>query len=682
MKVKSVFAVLLIGLFLFCVPLVWADSQVYTLGEIVVSEENQAVEDITQVTVITAEDVKATSSHTVADVLRYAPGLSVTTGRKAETDVSIHGFDQGKILVLIDGIPYYETYYGKLDLSQIPADIISKIVITKGAASVLYGANAEAGVINIVTKKAGEKLSASVNMELGENNTYRGSAFLSQKRGIFNYSLNVVREESDGWNMSDDFDPVVGSYGKGAGKVSAVLEDGGTRNNSDSKNTDFWARFGVEPNPDSEYYVSLRVAEGEKGFPLNIYENPKHFTSRPAFSYLARSKYKDAGIDLSGRQVINDQLTLKAKVFYHEHEDDYISYTDTTYDSQMGVSTFKDQCAGVSLFSDYKPVDWDTLKFSLHYKLDSHKSRDDEYLPFQEAKANTGSVGIENEFKAGPNLSVVAGVSYDWFDVIKAQENNTLKATGALISQDDLAEPGVKDSLNPMIGVVYNLKDTTKLFASVAHKTRFPTLNQLYSSKSGNTELNEEKTINYTVGASRPFFDMVNMEVAFFYHDISDRISRPSTTSNYENYDKIAVSGVELASEAYLTDDLTVRAGYTYIHARDKSDNRVTDNVTGIPESKIDLGVEYIVPSVKTKLNVTSIYMARTYSQLPTASKPADDELESDDYWVFNARITQPITEHLEIYASVNNLFDDDYEQEWGWPGHGREVWAGLTAKF
>ncbi len=682
MKPKSTFAVLLMGIFfLFCAPSVWADSQVYTLGEIVVSEENPAVEDITQVNVITEEDVKATNSHTVAEVLNHVPGLYVTTGRKAEADVSIHGFDQNKVLVLIDGIPYYETYYGKLDLSQVPADIIAKIVITKGAASVLYGANAEAGVINIVTKKAGEKLSASVNMEVGEKNAHRGSAFLSEKKGIFNYALNVVREESDGWKMSGDFDPVVGTYGKGGSKVSAVLEDGGFRNNSDSKNTNFWARFGVEPNPDSEYYVSFRVADGERGFPLNIYENNSHFTTRPAFSYLARSEYQDAGVDLSGRQTINDQLTFKAKVFYHEHEDDYISYTDTTYDSKMAVSTFKDYCAGVSLFSDYKPIDWDTLRFSLHYKLDSHKSRDDDYLPLQEAKANTGSVGIENEFKVVSNLSVVAGVSYDWFDVVKAQENNT-DGAGDLISQDDLTEPGVKDSFNPMVGVVYNLQDATKLFASVAKKTRFPSLEELYSSKSGNPDLEAEESINYTAGASRSFFDMINVELAFFYHDISDRISRPDSSSDYTNCDKIALSGFEIASVAYLTDDLTLRAAYTYIHARDKSDNRVTDNVVGVPESKINMGVQYIVPSVKTKLDVTSVYMAKTYSQLPTASTPTNAEREADNYWIFNARITQPLTEHLEIYASANNLFDDDYEQEWGWPGHGRELWAGLTARF
>ncbi len=95
------------------------------------------------------------------------PGIRVTTGRKNEPNVSIHGFDQSMILVLIDGVPYYETNYGKLDLNQIPTDNIAKIEITKGAASVLYGANALGGVINIITKKGTEKPFTSVSLEAG-----------------------------------------------------------------------------------------------------------------------------------------------------------------------------------------------------------------------------------------------------------------------------------------------------------------------------------------------------------------------------------------------------------------------------------------------------------------------------------------------------------------------------------
>ena len=76
----------------------WAEEkkvkefEAYTLGEIVVSGDK--VRETTVITEVTAEDIEATNSKTVAEALSYAPGVKVTTGRKNEPNVSIHGFDQ------------------------------------------------------------------------------------------------------------------------------------------------------------------------------------------------------------------------------------------------------------------------------------------------------------------------------------------------------------------------------------------------------------------------------------------------------------------------------------------------------------------------------------------------------------------------------------------------------------
>ena len=117
---------LFVFLFLICTGPLWAeeksgskDFEVYTLGEIVVRGEMQGVNDIGISTDVNAEDIKATNSHTVSEALTHVTGIYVTTGRKNEPDVSMHGFDQNKTLVLIDGVPYYETAYGRLELNQI-----------------------------------------------------------------------------------------------------------------------------------------------------------------------------------------------------------------------------------------------------------------------------------------------------------------------------------------------------------------------------------------------------------------------------------------------------------------------------------------------------------------------------------------------------------------------------------
>jgi len=147
------------------------EFEVYHLGEVVVSSEKPGVREVAIVNEISADDIKATNSKTLAEVLLRAPGVRVTAGAKNEANVSIHGFAQKQLLVLIDGVPYYETKYGRLDLNQIPTENIAKIEITKGAASVLYGANALGGVINVITKKPSEKLYAGVSLEASENDT-------------------------------------------------------------------------------------------------------------------------------------------------------------------------------------------------------------------------------------------------------------------------------------------------------------------------------------------------------------------------------------------------------------------------------------------------------------------------------------------------------------------------------
>ncbi len=83
---------------------------------------------------------------------------------------------------------------------------------------------------------------------------------------------------------------------------------------------------------------------------------------------------------------------------------------------------------------------------------------------------------------------MVAGVSYDWFDLTKARVSKTDKA-GALIGQADAGKPDKIDAYNPMIGATYNYSEFTKFFGSAARKVRFPTLDQLYLSKGGNLNL-------------------------------------------------------------------------------------------------------------------------------------------------------------------------------------------------
>jgi iron complex outermembrane receptor protein len=658
----------------------------YSLGEVYITGEKTPVTKEASITnEITSEEMKATNSRTVAEALAHVPGMTVTTGRKNQPNVNIHGFfDQGRILVLVDGVPYYETKVGFLDLNQFSTDNVAKIEITKGAASVLYGANAEGGVINIITKKATEKPYFGINVEGGEIDYFKTSASHGMKKGIFNYWLNYEHSQAHGWGLSDDFIPVVGTIvRKPGGTSTGIFEDGGTRNQSDYSKDSFWAKFGLEPSVGSEYSVNLHYISRDYGMPPSLL-TVNVFPNRPNFSNFFRfNRYDDWGIDLSGQQKIGDRVTLKGKVFYHNHVDGLQSYPDQSYSYPFAYSNYYDYMIGGSLIAQIETAPWNTVRLAFNYRGDSHKQRDDSYLPFESFFSWTGSAGIEDEMTLAKNFSVVVGASYDWFKVTHANKNNTDKS-GNLVNQTPLGVGPGKDSFNPMIGATYVFPDSTKLFASVARKTRFPTLQQYFDSKAGNSSLKPEAAINSTIGASRNFADFMWGELAFFYHDISDFIMRSESLPNapFINIGQVEIYGIEAMTEFYPMKDLVLKLGYNFNHALDQSENKVTDLVANVPEHKLDMGIQYSLPWTKTRLDLNGILISEIYNQVPNPTNPTQEIQSVAGYVILNARVSQKFLKNYEAYIAFNNLFDRNYEEQYGFPGSGRTIFGGVSAKF
>lgn len=663
------------------------DYQPFSLGELYVTGERLPMaQEVTQTTEITAEDIAATNSKTVAEALSHVPGITVTTGRKNSPSVSIHGLNQNKALVLIDGVPYYETNYGSLDLNSIPADNIAKIEIQKGVSSVLYGPNGLAGIINIITKKATERPAIGALAEVGDYESNRFTFWHGMKAGKVNYWLSYDRQESRGWYLSRDFEPRQTriNYRSPNSNPSFVLEDGGVRENSYSKMEGIWAKVGIEPTPGSEYYLNFHHISRDRGAPASLLDDQNRiFLARPAFSQLWQMpKYDNWGVDFSGRQKLGERVTLKGKVFYHNHVDDLVSYRYTDYTGYLSTSRFKDDTWGGSFASDIKLAEIDTLKLAFNYLRDKHEERSDLYLPFQQATSDTGSFGIENELKPLKNLSIVGGLSYDRWGVTKSTQNVT-NNTGLLTGVRILRKPD-DSQLNPMLGVTYTFGDGTKLFGSWAQKTRFPTLSALYSSSSGNPDLKPEKSMNYVLGASRGITQYARGEVSFFVHDIKDFISRdaPGPISTYQNYGKIFMYGVELAAEVFPAKDLTIRASYTYNNATDRSTGSPTERVTFVPTHKADLSVKYLIPIIGVNLDFTGLYVGRIWGQLPTGSSPSTPAMRTGDYFITDIRVSRNIFKNLEAYFVAKNIFDKNYEQELGFPAPGRNLFIGLKASY
>ena len=160
------------------------------------------------VTVITSEEIQAKQLNSVADLLRGIPGIDLVSngGPGTATTVFTRGADSKNTLILIDGIMLNDVSGPNrgADLGNLNVDNVQQIEVIRGAMSVMYGSNATAGVINIITQKGKKAPSASVKFEAGSYGTWKTGANASGATEKVNFALSASKTEIDGYSIAND----------------------------------------------------------------------------------------------------------------------------------------------------------------------------------------------------------------------------------------------------------------------------------------------------------------------------------------------------------------------------------------------------------------------------------------------------------------------------------------------
>lgn len=636
-------------------------GEVFELGEIVVTSDSGVSNLATTVTEVSAEDIIKRGAQTAADALEMIPGVDVQQGGK-NAWVFLRGFDQEDIKVLIDGVPAYQTYDKVVDLSLIPADSISKITVTKGASSVLYGANTFGGVINIITKKGGKENEGEVTVSFGDKNSTQNYIFnYGGSVNVFNYWITAGHRKSDGFELSSDFVPT--SY-----------EDGGTRDLSDYEMNTLSAKVGYEPNDDMRVFLSFDYHDNQKGVP----------TSDGTF--WSFKKWDQWHLNLVADTKITDLISTKTRVFYVNHKD---TLEDVSPIPDPGkwfeTSSYDDKTFGTELQTsfDFGPKSY--LTVGINYLVDNHKQQDyfdaemsdvvdgdaeEGYQPEEEYEAETYTIALEDQIRLMDNkLSFVFGASYDYYKPKKAYDAEDV--------------PDSTDSLNPQAGVVYDVTDNTSLHGSVGKKTRFPRLKELYSTMAGgNPDLDPQETIAYEIGADHNFTQAVKASAAYFYNDVTDLIERVGRgrDRHYENVGKATIQGVEFAADYMVSDNLSLGSSYTYLSAFDDTNSvRLLDR----PRHKL---------AFDTRYNYSILYTSLQASYSTGAYTENDDEeiINSPGYFLINASVEIDLTSHMKenmiikdasVFIKGYNLFDKNYYEGFD-PQAGRSLLFGFNVRF
>jgi len=648
--------------------------RVFELGMVLITAKEEKVDLATTVSKITSEDIYIQGARDVADAINFAPGIDISHNPKGDAKFSLRGFGDDAVKVLIDGVIVHEVYAGSVSLDQFPVDSISRIEITKGASSVLYGPNTLGGVINIITNEGGDKPFTRFTTSFGGNSTQNYIFSHGAPVGKFNYWLTYSSRSTDAFELSDDFDPDNPRTGLG----SAYNEDGGDRDLSSYTKRTLNAKIGYRADDDSRVYLTFDYHNNEKDCP----------TAKNR--YWAFSEYDQWHLNLVGEHDFNDWLFMKTRLFYVDHKDTLEDVggwdaNHVTAKKWFEKSAYDDLSVGGEFQAYLDFGGRNLIKAGFSYLKDNSKQLefyDDEtrpvikgwaqagFQPEQEYETDIFSLAIEDEISATDKLAIVIGISYDWFNPQKA---------------NDQPPPDSADAFNPQIGLVYDASDSLSFHGSVSRKTRFPQLNEMYSEHlGGNPELDPKKNTSYEIGVKKAFSSIVNTSVAIFYNDIKDDIDQvPHPVSGddiFVNIGESEIKGLEMTLDATIPFGLYAGLNYTCLFAEAKADdNAPTLDSEGIPNHKINLDLRYAFDFGLLA------YLQGSYVDGIIEYDKGGNKVNLDSYFLFNAKIVYHLNNKGKLdtrfFAEAKNIFDEDYDRGDG-PNPGRSFSVGLTLTY
>ncbi len=659
----------------------------FDLGEIVVIGARPDGASAIGGELVTREQSWTFEKPTLNQAVNLVPGVVSTqdvNGRRNESDIFVRGFGRLQVPLSVDGVRIYLPADNRLDFGRFLTADIAAIQIQKGYASVIDGPGAMGGAINIVTTRPTEQFQADAGISLGGRDSvegWTGYLLAGSRSDRYYVQGSVTGYERDSWSMSGDYHPVVNS-----------LEDGGKRVSSDSKDWRINLKAGFTPHDGAEYAVNIIRQNGEKGAPLNVYTNPLV----PPNSFWRWPYWDVENVSFHTSNRLGPNAYLKTKTYYNTFDNGLSAYDDITYATQSANgrfdSPYHDHAAGTSIEFGSTRFKSDTIKIALHLRTDVHDEQQTSRPtnpnpalrftePVQRQSQDTWSVAAENTFRASERFEVVGGISYDNYNVTKAQDYN---ATRLLFEYPR----GGANAFNWQTALLWHRSSTTQYHVSISDRARFPTFFELYSTRFGtatpNPDLGPERATNLEVGWEKSGNRLTRIGGAVFYSDVEDLIQTvvlPDTTTQSQNVGNGHFYGVEAFLEVHPSDRLSAGGNITHIRRTITDSGLPNLRATGVPENKLVLYATWrpnkaiaLTPSVEAADDRWSDKTTNPVTPLPYVQTGA--------YTLLNADATFRLPTGLELAVGLKNLLDENYELAWGYPEVGRTAYMKFRIAF
>jgi len=600
--------------------------------------EKPAEEIAKSVVLVKKKELESQGVKTLSEALANTPGVITTQtgGYGGETGIYIRGGLTEQVLIMVDGIeandPMALGRSAQAELFAMPG--VDRVEILQGPASALYGSDAEAGVINIVSERPRGGPGADFYLEGGSFDTYQelGEFYLGRSRYFADFS--------------------VGNFSTSG--ISTASERMGNDERDGYKNLTFSLKAGGQPASWLELEgVGKAISAKTDLDTVNL------FTGLPEDdpNYTAKSTiYLSA---LSGNIYTGD-FKQKLEFQYADHLRVYDDDPDQAHPNTSMEGDYKSNLRKLSWQGEYTPDLVNRLVLGLEYQDESGKS---------DVKGTSDFGPYQDEFDRKTLLTRSAFLLWDHHQ----------KAYGFLAGgrADDNEQFG-NYTTGEFSGYFQPIEIGPRIRASYGTGFKAPSLYQLYGTvggfQVGNPELDPEESESWEVGLDQELFDgKVKLSATYFEVRYSDLIVWDNLTYSYNNIAEARANGWEAGILAKPIASLDLNGSYTFVDARDQETGEKLIRRWG---EKYGFGLAFR-PIQKIELNLWGIHRGETEDQI--FEMFAEKRVEMEPYTVVNAGAKWQARDDLALNFRAENIFDEEYYEVYGYGTMPQTFYLGVS---